>query len=259
MQQTPSAQKPPVHWLLPAQVAPTAFLAAQVLLVRSQNDPEAQFTSAVQAEGKQVVPFMQATPPGQAAETGAPRVQFPVPSQLAGVVVSWLATHDDVPLHGVPAAASAQARLPLQKPVAAQTVAPNEQSLSALLPLGSAAQTPSVAPVFVPMQDSQVPVQSLSQQNVIGAGANAGRTLSCRRTSGSRRQLRPAVLGRGVAREADATPGIAATAAVLAPGSVGASIHTARAMASSPGGGDAAATSAGRTSDVASAVVCPFC
>ena len=88
MQQTPSAQKPPVHWLLPAQVAPTAFLDAQVLLVKSQNDPVAQFPSAVQAEGRQVVPFMQATPPGQVAETGASRAQFPTPSQLAVVVVS---------------------------------------------------------------------------------------------------------------------------------------------------------------------------
>ena len=164
MQQTPSAQKPPAHWLLLAQVAPPTFLGAQVLLVRSQNDPVAQFPSAAQAEGRHVVPFMQATPPGQAAETGVPRTQFPAPSQLAVVVVSWLAAHDDVPVHEVPEAARAQARLPLQKPVAPQIAVPNEQSLSALLPLGSAVQTPSVAPVLLPTQDSQVPVQLLSQQ-----------------------------------------------------------------------------------------------
>jgi hypothetical protein len=164
VQQTPSAQNPPVHWLLPEQVAPAAFLGTQVLLVRSQNDPVTQFPSAVQAEGRQVVPFMQATPPGQAAEVGAPRAQLPAPSQLAGVVVSWLPVHDEVPVHAVPEAARAQARLPLQKPVAPQMVVPNEQSLSALLPLGSAVQTPSVPRVLLATQDSQIPLQSLSQQ-----------------------------------------------------------------------------------------------
>jgi hypothetical protein len=97
-----------------AQAVPAGFFVAQVLLERSQYDPVAQFASAVQADGRQVVALMQATPPVHAAVVAVPGLQLPAPSQVAGVVVSWPPEQDDVPVQAVPAAASAQAPWPLQ-------------------------------------------------------------------------------------------------------------------------------------------------
>ena len=123
-----------------------------------------QFVSAVHELGRQAVALMQVTPPGQADTVGVPGVQVPLPSQVAGVTVSWLPLHDELPVQGVLAAATAHFRLPSQEPVVPQVVVPGAQSLSALLPAGSGLQTPFALLVLVPMQDSQVPAQSLSQQ-----------------------------------------------------------------------------------------------
>jgi hypothetical protein len=164
VQQTPSAQNPPAHWALAVQVAPSARVGEQVLVVRSQNDPDAQLAVLVQAAGRQLVAFMQATPPGQAAVAAVPGVQTPAPLQLAGVTVSCEPAHDEVPVQARPAAASAQARFPSQKPVVPQVALLGAQSLSALFPLGSAVQTPLVPPLLLARQDSQTPAQSLSQQ-----------------------------------------------------------------------------------------------
>jgi hypothetical protein len=166
LQQTPSAQAPEVHWLVPVQAPPRSRLGEHMLVVVSQNEPLAQFASAVHAVGEQTVEFMQLTPPGQAAVVAVPGTHAPLPSQAAGVVVSWLPVHDEVPVHGVAAAATAHLPAPSHVPVVPQVVVPAVQSLSALLPAGSMLQTPFVLPVFVPMQDWQVPVQSLSQQTL---------------------------------------------------------------------------------------------
>jgi hypothetical protein len=164
LQQTPSAQKPLVHWVLSLQAPPRSFLAVQVCVPRSQYEPLAQFASAVQEAGRQAVALMQVTPPGHADTVGVPGVQVPLPSQVAGVTVSWLPLHDELPVQGVLAAATAHFRLPSHEPVVPQVVVPGVQSLSALLPAGSGLQTPFALLVLVPTQDSQVPAQSLSQQ-----------------------------------------------------------------------------------------------
>lgn len=139
-------------------------LGAQVLVVVSQKDPVAQFPSTVQAAGRQVIPSWQATPPGQAPVVAVPGLQVPEPSQLDGVVVSWPPAQAEVPGQVVPTAARAQAPFPSQKPVAPHAELLGVQSLSALLPFGSGAQMPSIPPVLLATQDSQVPVQSLLQQ-----------------------------------------------------------------------------------------------
>jgi hypothetical protein len=164
VQQTPSAQNPPEHWALAVQVAPSARRGEQVLVVKSQNDPDAQLVVLVQAAGRQLVAFMQATPPEQGAVVAVPGVQAPAPLQLAGVTVSCAPEHDEVLVQATPDAASAQARFPLQNPVVPQVALPGTQSLSALLPLGSAVQTPLVPPLLLATHDSQMPAQSLSQQ-----------------------------------------------------------------------------------------------
>jgi hypothetical protein len=163
VQQTPSAQNPPAHWALAVQAVPRARVSEQVLLVRSQNDPDAQLAVLLQAAGRQLVAFRQATPPGQAAVVAVPGVQAPAPLQLAGVTVSCADAHDELPAQATPEAASAQARLPLQNPVVPQVAVLGAQSLSALFPLGSAVQTPSVPPLLPATQDSQIPAQSLLQ------------------------------------------------------------------------------------------------
>lgn len=145
-------------------MAPSARVGEQVLVVRSQNDPDAQFAVLVQAAGRQLVAFMQATPPGQAAAVAVPGVQVPAPLQLAGVTVSCEPEHDELPVQGTPEAASAQARFPSQNPLVPQVALLGAQSLSALFPLGSAVQTPSVPPLLLATHDSQMPAQSLSQQ-----------------------------------------------------------------------------------------------
>jgi len=164
VQQTPSAQNPPAHWALAVQVPPSARVGEQVLVVRSQNDPDAQFAVLVQAAGKQPVAFMQATPPGQGPVLAVPGVQAPAPLQLAGVTVSCEPAHDDLPVQARPEAANAQARFPSQNPVVPQVALLGAQSLSALFPLGSAVQRPSVPPLLLATQDSQIPAQSLLQQ-----------------------------------------------------------------------------------------------
>jgi len=124
-----------------------------------------QFPSAVQEVGRHAVPLlMQLTPPGHAEVVDDPGTQAPLPSQAAGVTVSWLPLHAEVPGQDVAAGVKAHLPLPSQEPVVPQGVVPTEQSLSALLPAGSGLQAPSVLPVFAPTHDWQVPAQSLSQQ-----------------------------------------------------------------------------------------------
>jgi hypothetical protein len=165
LQQTPSAQDNPlVHWLVVEQATPLARLVAQVLVEVSQNDPVAQFASIVQAVGRQLVASMHATPPGQAAVVGAPRTQFPAPSQVPTLVVSWLPEQEVLFGQLVVALATAHAPFPSQNPVAPQAVVPAVQSLSGFVPCVIGAQVPLEPPVLVPMQDWQSPVQSLSQQ-----------------------------------------------------------------------------------------------
>ena len=93
-----------------------------------------------------------------------PALQAPSPSQLDGVVVSCPPAQAEVPGQVVPTPARAQAPFPSQKPVAPHAELLGVQSLSALLPFGSGAQMPSIPPVLLATQDSQVPVQSLLQQ-----------------------------------------------------------------------------------------------
>ena len=165
VQQTLSAQKPLLHWVPPEQPAPSARFGEQVCEVRSQNDPVAHALSVVHDEGKQAVPpLWHATPPGQGPVLGVPGTQAPAPSQVAGVTVSCPFEQEDEPGHEVELLASAHLRLPSQKPVVPQAVAPTAQSLSALVPLGSGLQTPFGLPVLLPTHDSQTPAQSLSQQ-----------------------------------------------------------------------------------------------
>jgi hypothetical protein len=164
VQQTPSAQCPPEHWLLPPHVAPVPPLGAQVLVAVLQKDPVAQFPSTVQADGRQVIESLQATPPEQAAVVAAPLLQLPAPSQLAGVVVSCPLKHIEVPGQLVATPARAQAPFPSQKPVVPQAEPLSVQSLSPLVPLGSLVQTPLVPLLLLARQDSQSPAQSTSQQ-----------------------------------------------------------------------------------------------
>ena len=164
VQQTPSAQEPPVHWVPAVHVPPTLRLAVQVRVPRSQNEPLVQFASIVHELGMQAVAFMQVTPPGQGDRVGVPGTHAPLPSQAAGVVVSWLPLHAEVPAHVVVAAATAHLRLPSHEPVVPQVVVPGAHSLSASLPAAIGLHTPFALPVFDPTQDSQVPAQSLSQQ-----------------------------------------------------------------------------------------------
>jgi hypothetical protein len=118
----------------------------------------------VQVVDEHIVVLAQTTPPGHALESAAPGLHVPDPSQLAGVTVMVLPLQEVVPVHVFPFAPKAHFRAPSQRPVAPHSVEPAAHSLSGSVPVVTGAQVPLALPVLVARQDSQVPLQSASQQ-----------------------------------------------------------------------------------------------
>ena len=150
VQQTPSAQKPLVHWSVAVQACPFGRFPAQTPLWHS---PLRQSASAAQVDALHVVADAQATPPGQ--PLGAGVEQAPAPLQVP-TGVSWPPLQEALPQATVEIAFR-QPPLPSQNPSWPQVVVPTAQAPFDDPPAATGLQAP-VAQVM------QVPVQAVAQQ-----------------------------------------------------------------------------------------------
>ena len=150
VQQTPSAQKPLVHWSVAVQACPFGRFPAQAPLWHS---PLTQSASAAQVDALHVVADPQATPPGQPLAAGVE--QAPAPLQVP-TGVSWPPLQEALPQATVEIAFR-QPPLPSQNPSWPQVVVPTAQAPFDDPPAATGLQAP-VAQVM------QVPAQVVAQQ-----------------------------------------------------------------------------------------------
>ena len=150
VQQTPSAQKPLVHWSVAVQACPFGRFPAQAPLWHS---PLPQSASAVQVDGLHAVVDAQTTPPEQAAAAGVEQLPAPLQSPPG---VSWPPPQEAVPQLTLDAA-NRQPPFPSQVPSCPQAVESAAQAPAEEPPDATGLQSP------VP-QVMQVPVQVVAQQ-----------------------------------------------------------------------------------------------